>query len=850
MTLRPIALLVALSFSLPLAAARLPRTVLPHHYDLTITPDIAAETFSGDAVILAGVQQPVSSIVLNAAEIAFRSASVESGGARQNATITTDAAAETATLTLDEPLAIGPATIRIAYDGILNRQLRGFYAGDSSRGKYLASQMEAVDARRAFPSFDEPDMKATFRLTVVADASHNVISNSAIESETPGPAAGKKTVRFALTPRLSTYHIALIVGHFACIGDTADGIPLRICATPDRVEMARTTLQATRELVTFFNRYFEIDYPFGKIDQIALPDFAAGAMENPGAITYRERILLADPKTASAESLKASVSTISHELAHMWFGNLVTMRWWDDIWLNEGFASWMGRKGLEAVRPQWKLAASDAAGAASPMRSDVLATTRQIHKSAETPDEIEELFDGIAYGKAAALLRMLETWVGEDRFREGINLYLGRHAFGNASAGEFAAAMHDAGGRDVAAVITSYIDQPGVPLVAVSSRCDGTATIVSLRQQRFLLRGERTPAIEEQLWTIPVCFSGGDCVLLRERAQTFRLTGCRDTLYPNANGRGYYLTDAVEADGLNSAERVALLRDQWFLVRAGQRNVADFLDAAAAMGSDRSAADEVLSSVATIERYLVEPAQRPALQRWLRGYGAPLVRDLGWTTRPADTPEDRALRNAVLTTLGDHGDDAATRRRARQLTNQWLRDRSTLDPSLVADITKLAAIGGDARLYDAFLRSYRTASDPREKSRMLTVISAFRDPALIRRTLDLALTDDIRSQDLAGVLAGVLSNPAGTAIGWQFVEENWGAIEKKLPPGHTGRLITAVGSAACDRVWMERVKSFVDQHALRQTRQATGLALERIAACADLRVAQGTRLAEWITQRN
>jgi aminopeptidase N len=851
--------LLAMLLCVSAFGARLPRFVLPHHYDLTVTPDVAAERFAGEVAIAVTVQRPVSSIRLNAAEIEFLDASVESGGQSQKAAVALDEKNEQATLSVPAALPIGPATIRIRYNGILNRQLRGFYIGETNGKKYVASQMEAVDARRAFPSFDEPDMKATFRLTVIADAGHNVISNAPTESDTPGP-AGKHTVRMALTPRLSTYHIALIVGDFACISDTVDGIPIRICAPPEKVEMGRFALNATKEVLTSLNRYFEIPYPFQKLDQIALADFAAGAMENPGAITYRERVLLADEKTASIDSLRGSMSTIAHEIGHIWFGDMVTMRWWDDIWLNEGFATWVASKVIRDLRPNWTSATSYTNAATAPMRGDTMLSTRPIHKSAETPDEIEQLFDGVAYGKTAALLRTLESYVGEGKFREGINLYLRRNAFSNASASDFAAAMNDASGRDVMEILQSYVSQAGVPMITVrNARCENGKTVAELEQQRFLVRGERTPAVRAQLWTIPVCFRGGSCVVLRERRQTVSLDGCATPLFANLEGRGYYLT-AYDDDSfkrinegrqaLSASERVALLRDEWLMVRSGQRSIAEYLDLATSFGTDRGAADDVLTAVGYAHRYLADPSQKPVLANWLRDYSAPLLKELGWSVTQNDTPEDRSLRNAVIETLGEYAGDAQTLKRSRDLTAQWLRDRKAIAPEMVTQITYLAAMGGDSKLYESFLRGYRSATDPREKVRFLTLLSSFRDPALLRRTLALSLTDEVRTQDMASVLSGVIGKPAGTDLGWAFVKENWPAIEKKIPPGHIGRVIGSFGTASCDTAAAGEIQTFVNEKKIAQVRQSTAQALDRIASCVDFKRMQQNNLAQWLASKH
>ena len=832
---------------------------MPVHYDLTVTPDIERERFSGEVVIHVTVQRPTTSIVLNSAEIAYREAAVVARGERQTAKVDLDEANEQATLTFAKALPIGPAEIRLAYDGILNRQLRGFYLGVADGKKHLASQMEATDARRAFPSFDEPDLKATFQITVVAEQAHAVISNSPVESESPAPVAGKRIVRFEPTPRLSTYHIALVVGDFACISDSFQGMPLRICAAPSRVELGHFAMKVTKDALAWFNRYFEIPYPFAKLDQIALTDFQAGAMENPGAITYRETVLLVDEASAPLQRRRASAETIAHEIAHIWFGDLVTMRWWDDIWLNEGFASWMGDRAIESIRPAWIPASTNSKVAGGPMASDVLAATRPIRKSAETPAEIDQLFDGIAYGKTQAILRMIEAYVGDEKFRDGINLYIRRNAWGNASSGDFTGAIDDATTGVVSEIVSSYVSQPGVPLVRVKSRCEGEETVVDLEQSRFLLRGTRTADIEQQLWSIPVCFTGASCVILRERNQSFRLPGCHASLFPNAEGHGYYLTSmepsaystlTTDRAALSPAERLTLMRDQWYLVQAGLRPLGDYLDMAAQFQGDQAVAEQILATLAYATRQMATADEQPRLQALLRRQSEPLLRDLGWSPRADDTLEQRGLRTTVINLLGDEVADTATRRRATELTRRWLRDRSALAPEVVVEVTRVGVIGGDKRLYDAILAGYRTSNDPTLKARFLGLLSAFRDPALLQRTLGLTLTDTIRSQDMAGVLGGVVANPAGGELAWAFINENWAALEKKIPQGHVGRVISSMASAApCSDTWAARVRQLTTEHDLPHASRAARTALERISNCVALRASQRASLNEWLQRQ-
>src|SRR5437667_5626277 len=498
----PVLTLVAASAS----AQRLPQTVVPSHYDLTFVVDLDRARFDGTETIRATVAEPTSRVVLHAIDIDFHDVTIGAGPVQQKATVSLDPKTETAILTVARPISKGPIDLNIRFTGQLNDKLRGFY---SSRGKtrnYAVTQFESTDARRAFPCFDEPAFKATFAVTLVVNRGDTAISNGKVVSDTPGPAATQHTIKFSTSPKMSSYLVAMAVGDFQCAEGSQDGVPIRICATPDKKDLTQIALESAQQVLKFYDGYFSIKYPYGKLDVVAVPDFAAGAMENTAAIFYRETDLLADTKTASVDTRKKIASVLAHEMAHQWFGDLVTMQWWDDIWLNEGFATWMANKPLAAQHRDWMIDVDEADENRTALGLDSLASTRPIHADAATPAQIDEAFDAIAYQKGAAVLRMLESYVGADTFRKGVNAYLQAHAYGNATSEDFWKAISATSGMPVERILPTFVHQPGFPLLSVSLSCprNGAETLLSLRQERFT-HDSAASAADRSLWQIPLC---------------------------------------------------------------------------------------------------------------------------------------------------------------------------------------------------------------------------------------------------------------------------------------------------------------------------------------------------------
>jgi aminopeptidase N len=852
------------------AAQRLPELAVPENYQVSFAPDFQKDNFAGGETIKVRVLKPTAQIVLNSAEIRFEEATVTSGGTTQKANVALDKEKEMATLSLEKELQPGPAEIHIKYTGSLNDELRGLYLGkDKQARKYAVTQFEATDARRAFPSFDEPAYKATFDISVVADQDMVAISNSKIISDTPGPAADKHTVKFGTTAKMSSYLVALAVGHFEYVEGEADGIPIRVWGPPGTKESGTYALEVSKWCMKYFDQYFGIKYPFEKLDMIGLPDFSAGAMENTGFITYRQAELQLDDKVASVELHQLVAIVIAHEMAHQWFGDLVTMQWWDDIWLNEGFATWMENKAVGAWKPEWHFEVADAEGTAGSLNYDSLNNTRPIHQAAETPAQIQELFDGIAYDKTASVLRMLESYLGPEVFRAGVNQYLKEHSYGNSTANDFWKTLATVSKKPVDEIMPTFVKQPGTPMVSVRAQCSGNTNSVTLSQSRYFYDRSLFEQGSKELWQVPVCLkqsagAGKDaekCILLTKKSETFELARCGSWVMANAGARGYYRTgyssDAIRAMGrsieknLSPAERVAVLNDSWASVRVGEQQIGDFLALAEGLQSDRTRA--VLSQVTLkldyIATYLVSDADRSGYQQWVRRLLTPAVKELGWHPQPGESDETKSLRARVLYTLGYAGQDPDVIGSARRLTEKALLDPASLDSTVAFTAFSLAAQNGDAALYDKLQTRLQAGGTSLENYYLyFQTLSKFRNPKLLERTLEYAISPAVRSQDTLGMIAAVMKNPAGGKLAWQFVQAHWSEIDK-VGGGFTSGEVVGATNVYCESSMHDQVQDFFAQHKVPTAERTLRQSLESIHNCADLKFRQTPELSQWLQKR-
>jgi aminopeptidase N/puromycin-sensitive aminopeptidase len=837
-------------------AQRLPTNAKPDHYALAITPNIPAATFAGAETIDVTLAAPSATITLNSLEIQIQS--VTANGAA--GTVSYDPAKEQATFTFPKPLPAGHVALNLAYTGILNDKLRGFYLSKTVTQTLAVTQFESTDARRAFPSFDEPALKATFDISLTVPKADTVISNTNVISDTPS--GDSHTMTFARTPKMSTYLVAFLVGDFDCSSaGSSDGIPIRVCSTPDKVKLTHFALSAAEHFLSYYDTYFGIKYPMPKLDLIAIPDFEAGAMENFGAITYRETDLLVDDQDG-INAKKNVASVVAHEMAHQWFGDMVTMQWWDNLWLNEGFATWMQDKAAGEWHPDWHYEQGVADDLDGTLNTDASRTTRPIRATADTPAQIAEMFDGIAYGKAGAVIGMVEHWIGPDVFRQGVHNYLAAHLYANATAEDFWNAQTATSHQPVDKVMSSFVEKPGVPLLTFDAP---SGSSIPVAQSRFYLdpppSAAGQPTSSPQGWVIPVCLktSGAPkCVLVNAGTAAVQMPAGAPFFYANADDKGYFRTayspaqlkaiSAVAETQLSVSERIGYIGDRWALTRAGQGSVGDFLDLALALKQDPNSAilDSTLGTINQIRTRIAGGSdtasadERAKLDAVIRAEYEPVFNAIG----PKPTTYDaQQIHTELYGALGEAGDQAVIAQ-ARQITDDLFSGKK-VDSDLVDVSVALAATTGDAEFYDRILTVGQRSTDPGFQEEALQILTRFHDPALVVRTLEYATSGQVRNQDSWILIAIELNQRETRGIAWPWVQAHWDKVAAQLTTASGAGLINATGSF-CTVEDRNQVASFFATHKVEAAERSLAKALDSIDACVRLRQTQEPKLRAWL----
>jgi puromycin-sensitive aminopeptidase len=800
---------------------RLPRHVRPSRYELYLEPDLASRTFTGQATVSLEVTQRTADIILNAAELEILSATIDGpSGHRAEGRITLQPDRERCVLRFPTALEPGTWHLELSFTGMLNDKLRGFYrstysAADGTKHTMAATQFEATDARRAFPCWDEPDFKAVFAVTLAIDPDLVALSNAAVRSvETR---SGKKIVRFADTMTMSTYLVAFVVGQLEGTDPVMVGTtPVRIWTVPGKQHLTRFGLDIAAYSLAFFSEYYGIPYPGDKLDLIAIPDFASGAMENLGAITFRETALLVDQTRATRSERERVADVVAHENAHMWFGDLVTMSWWNGLWLNEAFATFMEMLAVDTWKPEWERWASFSVSRAAALAVDGLHSTRPIEYPVLAPKDADAMFDVLTYEKGASVLRMLEQYIGPDTFREGVRLYLRNHAYGNADTKDLWISMAAAAKDDIPDLLNEWVFGPGYPLV--SADLTGP-TEVTISQQRFIYlatasSGEADQQATRQIWHVPIhvkIFQGDRMetrrLMLSEEQTTLRLPEQWTSLILNEGGHGFYrvrygteLLARLEQDGLTHltpVERFNLVNDTWASALAQMIPPNRYLALTGhfKMERDHNVWSVLLGSFSTLDRVLTAD-DRPLLQRFVQDRLQPAAHDLGWAPRRDESDLTRELRGDLLRALGTLGDHSDTQHEAAQLYAAEQDHPGTVDPNLLPALVSVLAFTGDEGRYEEFLERFRKTSTPQEERRFLYALAAFRSPQLLKRTLHKTLNGEIRTQDAPMVVGAVLHNIYGRDAAWAFVKKHWDEMDRLFPKNGLRRMCGGIVALA------------------------------------------------------
>lgn len=846
---------------------RLPSFVVPSHYRISLEPNLDEATFSGSVEIEVEIGQATDNIQINSADLAITSAVVLDavGGKTVASGVEIDEKMERATLSFDSELSSGPYTIVAEFTGILNDKLHGFYRSvftdnDGVEHSIATTQFESTHARRAFPCFDEPAFKASYGVTLVVPSGQFAVSNGP-DISTTDLGDGRKSILFEDTMVMSTYLVAFIVGPFEATDPVdVDGVPLRIVHPIGKGHLTDYSLEAGTFALKFFSKYYGIPYPGQKLDMVAVPDFAFGAMENLGCITYREVLLLVDKSRSTEPELLRVADVIAHEIAHMWFGDLVTMEWWNGIWLNEAFATFMATMCSDNFNADWGRWNQFSLERSMAFDVDSLANTRPIEIEVNSPDDAEAMFDLLTYEKGGSVLRMLEQYLGEEEFKDGISYYLNKHKYRNTETNDLWDAIEHVTQQPARRIMDSWIFQKGYPLVSASISDDGST--ISLSQDRFLYtEGE---VADTTIWSVPVVLKVGTSssveevrYLLEEKSAEIKLDYPAEWATANAGGSGFfrarYSAEMLKSlsctmfENLTPIERYGLVDDTWSSVMAGRTSAIDFLDFARSFQpeTDLDVWTVLSGCLAGLDK-LVDGEAKLQYKTAIRDLAQPALDRLGWEPGDSDTSRDLELRGLFIRLLANVGDDDIAIKNAGDLHDSYLVDAGSVEPNVAAAATGVVASKGDPAQYEVFLDKYQNPTTPQEERRYQSALSAFPGEAEMDRTLAMSLDGTVRTQDAPYLIAVCMRNKEQGYRAWEFVKNNWDQINKDFPANSIVRMLSGVTSLGKPEQ-ADDVIAFFDDHEVPQGQLTLQQTLEKLRVNVALREREGALFSDSLT---
>eukprot|EP01127_Copromyxa_protea_P012138 TRINITY_DN3126_c0_g1_i1.p1 TRINITY_DN3126_c0_g1~~TRINITY_DN3126_c0_g1_i1.p1 ORF type:complete len:867 (-),score=252.09 TRINITY_DN3126_c0_g1_i1:54-2654(-) len=838
----------------------LPTNVTPSHYRVHLTPNFETFKFDGKVDVQVSVKEATKTVVVNTLDLEILSASISYESGNQTGTTAIDTENEALTITFDNEVPVGAATLTITFIGVLNDKLCGFYRSKNVIGEEVewiaTTQFEPADARMAFPCWDEPAIKATFSIVLTAPKNLVALSNMPAISETEE--GDLKTTEFSVTPIVSTYLVAFCVGNFECVeGKSSTNTPYRVWTTKGKKEMGRFALDVGVKVLSYFEEYYGVPYPLPKTDMIAIPDFSAGAMENWGLITYRETALLCNQETASVGAKSRIAYVVSHELAHQWFGNLVTMEWWKELWLNEGFATFVGTQAVAQFFPEWqvwKQFISDYIFRA--FKVDSLRNSHPIEVDVSKARDINEIFDAISYCKGASVIRMVSNYLGEEAFRKGLNIYLNRFKYSNAVTSDLWQALSEGSGKDVNSVMNAWVSNMGFPVVSITETDKPGQYEVS--QRRFFSFGEPTPEEDTTVWTINlgVCSSKNPEKIsyldVNQKSQQVTYSeedASTEWVKFNAGQSGFYrvqyspalaerVAASVKSGALPAEDRLGLVEDAFALALSGATSLVQALALTASYTNedDYVVWSTISENIGTVGNLLSGEPAAAYLDKYVTTLYSK-IGTLGWDSKSGESDLTKLLRARVLATLGGHGDTAIVEEAKKRFAT-FADDFSSLSADLAGVVFTLAVkFGGEEAvetmisIYEKMHKSSDVAPDLRIKA--LTAIGFGSTPALIEKALHYAFESDcVRTQDLFYPIFACSQSHYGREATWSFLKTNWDTLLKKLESSNflLGRIISYATSGFSSEEKLKDVEEFFSTRKVAGTERTIAQSIESIKA--------------------
>jgi aminopeptidase N len=813
-----------LPFKFETTPGKLPKDVVPRHYLIHLKPDLETFTTKGDIEVDLEVLKPVRQITLNALGLEIGQASIL---APKKMTLqpTVNEAEQTVTFALPESIAPGKYKLSVEFSGHIRDQAQGLfyvrYAAPGGKKLMLGTQMEPTDARRMFPCWDEPSFRASFEPVVIVPEKHVSVSNMPIKSEKP-LGGGLKEVHFGATPPMASYLVVFVSGELEELKDSQDGVEIRILTTEGKREQGRYALASAKKILAYYNQYFGVKFPLPKLDEIAVPGGFGGAMENWGGIVYNERLLLYDPLKSSLETKQTVFSVMAHEMAHQWFGDLVTTAWWDNLWLNEGFASWMAAKATDHFNPEWQGLLNAVGAKTGVMSDDSRSSTHPILQAVKNESQANDAFDQITYRKGQAFLRMLENYLGEGTFQKGLQIYMKDHRFSNTTTADLWAALEKASGKPVSAFSAGWTEQPGVPVVSVRAECVDGKQMVHLEQERFTVQD---PKAQPLRWKIPVSLTvvadpkSRRVELLEGKSSVAIFPNCEGVVVANAGGAGYYRVSYAPAlmeklkgciTTLPPEDRLNLLGDTWAMVEAGRAPATSYLDLASALRDEKITAiwDDILGNLGYIDRLESGQPGRPGFRQFALQLVRPQLVRLGWEPKAGEPPTDTLLRNRVIELLGDLGDKDVIAT-ARSKFQKFLTAPDSLPATVRPPIVRIVGHYADRAAYDQIHALGRSAKGTEERQLYYRAMAGAYDPELAALTLPISLTEEIVPQEALALVPGVAVSGQQPELAWKFGQEHLKELLDRAEEFRRNNYVPSIMSGFNDAARADELETFV-----------------------------------------